>query len=764
MKTFELIIKEISSFADDENDVIFERDGSVAFERQGQMMEFKLSQNEDDAIWVEYNNNRLPYKKFLAKELARLDILANKILQRKSKEKEYVDPIATLITTNKKSEGKALEILTKECTDRLFAGTKISFVTADAGHGKTALLREFQYEQAQKYVEGKSNFLFWHINLHGRDLVRLNEAIMYELGELRFSGLYYSSIITLMRRNLIILGIDGFDELAAEVGGETALGSLKDLVTKMNGTGTLIAASRRTFFNTQDYLKRTGILKKIVALDCEFDEIKIHNWRRSQCEEYLTKYAYNSTQEFNSLVDILKSENHPLLERPYLFTKVVNYSFEDEKTPSEFVARGGNSLTGINDVIEAFVRREVIKWKDTDKETGRPYLTFNQHIRLLSEIAYEMWSNQKDIISIESMQFILTILFEDWKIESRIQPLIIRMIESYALLVPVENKDWYRKFDHEEFKHFFVARSFEQILHDAVADNNFSKASNFLYLAQLPDSVAQYLSKRINKESVLPIVKGLISVKKKEWKPTYLQPNIGTLLPYILDDYEPEGLLEIGEKITFSSLIFENKFLCNITFKNCMFINISFRKTILKNVTFDSCSFTDIRFYENSENMFTDVRIKPNCTINMVTSITEDEEYFSEYSPYNIIQQLKNKQIIYEEDKTTVVNEVVVHNSEFRKCVKRFLNKYIKSTYQYESNIKEDPIYNSKNFDLIINEIIPLLIKYDIIEEKSNKNTLQASTKAWVLKKYDLAEIFKAEEDTKAELYKFWNEVNCCKK
>lgn len=64
MKTFELIIKEISSFADDENDVIFERDGSVAFERQGQMMEFKLSQNEDDAIWVEYNNNRLPYKNF----------------------------------------------------------------------------------------------------------------------------------------------------------------------------------------------------------------------------------------------------------------------------------------------------------------------------------------------------------------------------------------------------------------------------------------------------------------------------------------------------------------------------------------------------------------------------------------------------------------------------------------------------------------------------------------------------------------------------
>ena len=72
-----------------------------------------------------------------------------------------------------------------------------------------------------------------------------------------------------------------------------------------------------------------------------------------------------------------------------------------------------------------------------------------------------------------------------------------------------------------------------------------------------------------------------------------------------------------------------------------MFINISFHRDDIKNITFDSLLFTDIRFYENSENMFTDVRMKPNCTINMATSITEDEEYFSRYSPYNIIQQLK---------------------------------------------------------------------------------------------------------------------------
>lgn len=760
MNVFEMLKKEISSFADDENEVIFERNGTVAFERQGQMVDFQLIDKEG-AVFVKYNDNLMPYKRFLAKELAKLDILAHKILQKEKNDSIYVDPSAILVETRKKIENNALEILNEECSTPLFAGTKISFVTADAGHGKTALLKQYQYIQAKKYSENEASFLFWHIDLHGRDLVRLNEAIMYELGELRFSGLYYSSIITLIKHNLIILGIDGFDELAAEVGGETALGSLTGLVVKMNGSGTLIAASRRTFFNTQDYLKRTNILRRSIDADCEFNEIKIHNWKKKQCVEYLSYYFSNSEIEYDNMLTLLKSEDHPLLERPYLFTKLVQYSFDSNVFPSKFISSGGNTLIGINDVIEAFVKREVIKWKDTDKDTGKPYINFDQHIRLLSEIAQEMWSNQKDIIAIDTIQFLLAILFDDWKIEGRIQPLVIRMAESHALLIPVENKDGYRKFDHEEFKNFFVARALEQILIEAVRLKDFSRVHSFLYIAQLPDSVAQYLSKRLDSSIILSVLEGLFSMKRDEWKPTYLQPNIGTLLPYILDGYTPKEKLIIGDKITFSSLIFENKTLENMEFKGCSFINISFKNTSLKNITFDSSTFTDIRFYDKSNNIFSNVVINTNCLINMVTTISDNEEIYSEYSPYNICELLKVKGVMCsEEEPQQTIKGFVIQNSDFKKCVKRFLNKYIKSTYQYESNIKEDPIYDSRNFNTIIEEIIPMLEKYEIIEERSNKNTIQASTKAWVLKKYGIADIFKAEEDPKSPLYLFWKDVN----
>ena len=82
---------------------------------------------------------------------------------------------------------------------------------------------------------------------------------MYEMaGVLRMPGIYTNSIITLMRNGLLILGVDGFDELAVETGGEKAIGSFSNLVRDLDSQGVLIAASRRTFFSAQDYVKRKG--------------------------------------------------------------------------------------------------------------------------------------------------------------------------------------------------------------------------------------------------------------------------------------------------------------------------------------------------------------------------------------------------------------------------------------------------------------------------------------------------------------------------
>lgn len=757
---FDFIIRDISSFADDEHDIIADNhSGEIVFDRNGQTISLKITEDEDGRKLVRYNDVYTPFKTFLAKDLARLDLLASKMLQKNQTELNfYVDPKVTLYEQGNNQEGEGLEILSLECNSPALVGSKLCFVTADAGHGKSMLLHRFQYNQAINYLAGKTNYLFWHIDLHGRDLVRLNEAIMYDLGELRMTGLYYSSILTLMRRHLIVLGIDGFDELAAEKGGEGALNSLSSLVSQMEGRGVLIAASRRAFFYSQDFVRRSGLLKKNIGGGCIFDELKLSNWHKEQCVQYLNFYTFGES-DYNKLISVLKEDSHPLLERPYLFTKMVSYSYEDNISPFEFVTQGKNNLDSINDIIEAFIYREVDKWAQCNRETGNPYLSFEQHIKLLSEVALEMWHSQRDVITLDNIQLILTILFDEWKIPADIQPTIIRMVESHAMLVNVDGRDALRRFDHLEFKNFFLSRALQSMLEESVKTNEFRSIQGFLYISQLPDSVAQYLSSRIKAEYVLTIVEGLLAMRKKEWKPSYLQTNIGTLLPFILDGHHIESEILVTNKITFSSLIFENKTLENITFKDCSFVNISFKNTKLKNIKFDNCVFSGLRIWYECGNNFDNVDILDNSQISELSLNYGDEEPVKEYSPNLIFMMLPMIGINCNKQDDNIPNIGEQGKDEFYKLVKRLLNRFSKSTSLYESNIRKLPYYNFNKPDVVLNEIIPLFVKYDIIEERENKNTRQAGTTAWVLKHYDIPEIFKAEDDSRHELFAFWYEV-----
>lgn len=757
------LISEISTFADTEKDIECGKNGVLTFVRQGKIYDITLVEKETGSVCVLCEGKEYSYKEFLA-DIANLQQLAQRIKEKQALEDDlyYVDPEATLLKGyGCPIQDKALDILKSECDAPTMGGTKISFVTADAGHGKTFLLRKFEHERAESFLKKWSTYIFWHIDLHGRDLVRLNEAIMYELAMLRISGLYYNSIITLIKNGLIVLGIDGFDELAAEIGGEKALGSLTNLVMELDGSGNLVAASRRTFFNTQDYLRRSGLLQKSIDGGCEFDEIRLWNWRKDECVKYINSFYNNSLAEYVGLATFLKSSDneHPLLNRPFLFTKIVKYASEENKSLYDFVSESGSDFNGINNILRAFVSREVQKWTTTDKETGKPYLSFEQHLRFLQEIAAEMWSEQKDYISVETIQFLLTLLIQDWDIEESIKPRIIKMSESHALLVVSDAGDDYRKFDHDEFKNYFLALSLIQVLTDCYQTNVYNQAMAFLKRAQLPDPVAQYMANQLPSKMAIPIVKGFIQNEVNEWKPTYLQPNLGTIIPYILDRKNIEETIEVKGNITFSSLVFENKKLQNLHFDGCMFVNISFKNTEMCNVSFDNCTFTDIRFYKKSDNSFTNVFIHNNCIVNMVTIVNSHDQTYSEYSPVNISNLLNRRGIMRDivSQPTEPVMKLV--NPDFRKTVKRFLNKFIKSSFQYEKNIKEDPIYNAKQYDVVIKDVIPLLLKYDIIEEKNNKNTHLADTKAWALKKYDVAEIYTAEEDSTSEIHAFWEDV-----
>ena len=759
------IKRDLQAFADDDASVIIEPEGDVILTRGGKDYQFKIirdAANGQESI--KYDGKTMTYRDFLSKEIARLDIFAKKILDKNDKIDAFIDGPSIEKLSGSTNEGKCLSILANECNNFLPFGTKVTFVTADAGHGKTALLKEFQYEQAKRYLAGESNYLFWHVDLQGRDLIRLPEAIMYEVGQMRLQGIYYPSILTLLRNEFLVLAIDGFDELAAEIGGTNAISALSSLVSEMEGQGTLIAASRRTFFDSQDYLKRTKFLKGVLTPDCEFNEVVIKDWTQENAIEYLC-YRFDDPDQiyFSILKELHDDSGHPILTRPFLLAKVASGILDANGDPSEFFNNVEEDGEGIKSVVEAFTKREVTKWKERDSQTGNPYLSFEQHITLLSTIAKEMWESKKDTVSIDEIHFYTTLLLDYWNIDTEIKPQIIRMVESHAFLIPVaDSKQNLRKFDHDEFRNYFLARGLATIFEQSIQSNNYNSLKKFLYTDQLSDSVAKFCFDYIPdlNSKVGLIISFFRDIINEEWKPTYLQSNIGTLIPFLLNKNISSDKIELDLHVNYSSLIFENKQLANLSFTKGNFINISLRDTTLTDVDFCNCTFNEIKIDVNSKLEFNNVNFK-DSEINGLILMRDGEVFDSAYAPTRIQEILKIRNIIFQDSKEqTLFSQPLKVDSDFKKLVIRFLNKFYTTVYQYEKAIKIERKYGPQS-ELVLSDVIPLLEKFGIIENKETQQTKQTSSTAWILHNHTLEDIFKSDDpNDNSKLGTFWKAVS----
>lgn len=785
MTKYDKILKDLQAFADDPNTVeVLHNFASLV--RFGQEITFELKYNSDnDNMNVLFEGQEMSYKKFLSTHIAKLDLFANKIINYRQKNESFKEEInyfkepfvegtATLYTfenSSKGEENKALELLNNESSNPLPLSTKVTFITADAGHGKTYLLKKYEYEQAKKYLKGESSFLFWHVDMQGRQLVRLDEAIMRDLGELRVPGIYMSSIYYLLKNNLLVLSIDGFDELAAETGNTEALGSLANLVNQLEGRGIIIAASRRTFFDYNDYLKKTKMLPKAIgdSNDCVFNELKLNNWIKSDNIEYLEDaFILNEKDDdpekvYNEIFKLVGEKyQHAFLSIPFLFSRIIKALVRFNITPNNFLGHSDN-VKGVKAIIENFIKREVSdKW--ITKE-GIPYLTEYQHFELLTHLAEDMWKQQKDALPIDDILFITKILCEQWGIiDSKTQESIMRMVKMHALLVPAGGDLEMRKFDHPEYKNYFIANSinltFEKLIKDSSSLNSFK---GFLDHSQLPDSVGRYLSNIISKndKKVLSIINILKRTISEEWTPSMLHVNIGTLFPFIIDGYKPTKKIVFGDtfenRISFSSLVFENKIIENIEFHKANFTNISFKHTTLLNVKFINCVFNDIKI--NNTNKFNDVTIL-DSEIHSVSIKENGDEVDKGFAPIRIFQILKKYNIIWNDYKidNKLITQVEREQSNIKKLTYRLLNSFRRTNLLYNYNIEIK--FSSSDAKIIEDTIIPIMEQFGLLKIEETKNVRQYDRKGWRLLS-DIDQIIGADNyKSKNNLEKFWNVID----
>ncbi|MFN9416990.1 MAG: hypothetical protein ACK578_05775, partial [Pirellula sp.] len=574
--------------------------------------------------------------------------------------------------------------------------------------------------------------------------------------------IYMPSIVRLIKHGLIVLAIDGFDELAVEQGSVDALGALSALVAKLDGQGTIIAASRRTFFDTDDYVKRSRIISRGDTPACEIDQLQILPWRVQENTRYLERVAPHGIEGYGNTAETLQifrdavggSSDHPLLTRPFLFTFAVRSAMKglDKTAVLGMQAEGSaDAMESVKKFVDALIERDVVhKWRSKE---GKPYLTCEQHKALLAEVAFEMWSQQRDRIRVDTLEQITSSLLELWDTSSPRQ--VLSSVKMHALLPPsYAGANDYRKFDHPEFQNYFLAVAFMEHAKDAITKRSFVPLSRFLSIAQMPESVGRYscMILRESNSDVESLIKLLESAVQNERRPTFLQLNVGAITPYLMHGAIPTSMTVFDAKVPFSKLAFEGTSLQNRVFVNGVLTSSSLQRTNWRNVEFRKCEFAECTF--DMESKYTNVRLV-DCDVHSVAVFENGDEIQREYVPSRIRTLLLRIGIeIVETEADASITREAPQQSEGRKLLQKLLRIFGRTTLAFEDGI--DTKFGN-DATIVKQQLIPILEEFGVLEEKKHTSGGRRMRR-WQLER-SFEEVLQS-EGTSDQLPGFWHRVD----
>ncbi|HEY9500302.1 MAG TPA: hypothetical protein VIR01_01590, partial [Pyrinomonadaceae bacterium] len=144
-----------------------------------------------------------------------------------------------------------LEQRVDESCQSIKPSTIVYFLVGQAGLGKTDLMLNLAISRAKEIAAQASleKPLYLFVSSTGRTLASLDDAVNSALNITKLLSSY--SARALCRNGLLVLFVDGFDELLGSSGYENALGSLEPWFRDLAGRGVLVASARSSYYLTQ---------------------------------------------------------------------------------------------------------------------------------------------------------------------------------------------------------------------------------------------------------------------------------------------------------------------------------------------------------------------------------------------------------------------------------------------------------------------------------------------------------------------------------
>jgi hypothetical protein len=285
--------------------------------------------------------------------------------------------------------------------------TKLIFVTAGAGVGKTYLLERAVRESARLYREGSTATLWMYVNAQGRRLARLDDAVAGDLDRVR-ATFPFEAISTLVRVGAIVLVVDGFDELLGIAGSyDEAFSSLASFLAELQGAGSVVAAARSSYYD-QEFSARVGRQTGFRTESWDLVRLRLHEWTVAQAREYVASRAIADGRRGAQVAELQERVesifSHPEVEdlagKPFFVTRATDILLERAELA------GGVHL--LEQLINSYLERES-RLKLIERR-GRSYLSADQLREIFAEVAEEMWRQNTRELSSTTLRELLGVL------------------------------------------------------------------------------------------------------------------------------------------------------------------------------------------------------------------------------------------------------------------------------------------------------------------------------------------------------------------
>lgn len=319
---------------------------------------------------------------------------------------------------------------------------EILLIDGPAGIGKTSLIERLALVRAEGY-KGSGRPLILHVKSRGRVLSNLQDLMAFSLQTIR-SHVTYDQLPILVKYGLVMVAIDGFDELADPNGYEMAWAQLAELINFVRGKGTLILAGRDTFIG------RSRLLKAVPALKDGFDVVTGLNLRSpstDQAKAWLSQHNWTETQFAIPSISVLLEEGSFALRPVFLQILATHVK------PKELKDKHERYLTPL--LVSQMIHREAgLFGRPVNAVLDEPQRESFLH-RFLLEVAREMADSQTESLDASEISWISETALEVG-VPDEVLSLIRNRASAIAFFVNDE-RPGYRAFMHSYLQNYFLA-------------------------------------------------------------------------------------------------------------------------------------------------------------------------------------------------------------------------------------------------------------------------------------------------------------------